>query len=100
MVGGSRLPGYATVAATVPAAEYVAQVIAGTRNDPVLSVHLKDGWSDLEVEAKAREKGLIARAISPLYRSAPARSGLLLGFTGFPASAMDAGVARLAAALA
>jgi len=45
MVGGSRLPGYAKVAATVSPETYVAEVIAGTRTDPVLSVHLKDGWS-------------------------------------------------------
>lgn len=45
MVGGSRLPGYAKVAATVPADVYVAEVVAGTRTDPVLTVHLKDGWS-------------------------------------------------------
>jgi len=45
MVGGSRLPGYAKVAATVSAEEYVREVVAGKRTDPVLSVHLKDGWS-------------------------------------------------------
>ena len=45
MVGGSRLPGYGSVAATVSAEAYVADVIAGTRTDPVLSVHLKDGWT-------------------------------------------------------
>lgn len=45
MVGGSRLPGYAKVAATVSPEEYVAEVVAGKRVDPVLSVHLKDGWS-------------------------------------------------------
>lgn len=45
MVGGSRLPGYASVARALSAEAYVAEVIAGTRNDPVLSVHLKDGWS-------------------------------------------------------
>jgi GNAT superfamily N-acetyltransferase len=45
MVGGSRLPGYARVAATVSPEAYVADVIAGTRTDPVLSVHIKDGWS-------------------------------------------------------
>jgi hypothetical protein len=45
MVGGSRLPGYAKVAATVSPEAYVAEVVAGTRTDPVLSVHLKDGWS-------------------------------------------------------
>jgi GntR family transcriptional regulator / MocR family aminotransferase len=42
---------------------------------------------------------VVARAISRLYHHAVPHSGLILGFTGFPASAMDAGVARLAAAL-
>ena len=45
MVGGSRLPGYAKVAAILSPEAYVAEVIAGTRTDPVLSVHLKDGWT-------------------------------------------------------
>jgi hypothetical protein len=44
MVGGSRLPGYAAVAATVKPAEYVREVVAGVRTDPVLSAHLRDGW--------------------------------------------------------
>jgi hypothetical protein len=44
MVGGSRLPGYSQVAATVSAEQYVAGVVAGVRIDPVLTVHLKDGW--------------------------------------------------------
>jgi len=64
-----------------------------------LIAYLKDGRSDLEVEAKALAKGLLARAISPLYHAAPPRHGLLLGFTGFPVRAMDSGVARLAAVL-
>lgn len=45
MVGASRLPGYGKVASSVTPDEYVAEVVAGTRVDPVLSVHLKDGWS-------------------------------------------------------
>ncbi len=45
MVAGSRLPGYAQVANTVSPEAYVAEVVAGTRTDPVLSAHLKDGWS-------------------------------------------------------
>ena len=43
MVGGSRLPGYGAVAGVVPAAEYVREVVDGSRTDPVLSAHLKDG---------------------------------------------------------
>jgi GNAT superfamily N-acetyltransferase len=45
MVGSSRLPGYGKMAATETADVYVAEVIAGNRTDPVLSVHLKDGWT-------------------------------------------------------
>ena len=45
MVGGSRMPGYCSVAASLSPEAYVAEVIAGTRTDPVLSVHLKDGWT-------------------------------------------------------
>jgi len=44
MVGGSRLPGYGAVAEAVAADEYVREVVSGTRVDPVLSAHLKDGW--------------------------------------------------------
>jgi GNAT superfamily N-acetyltransferase len=44
MVGGSRLPGYGAVAGVLPAEKYVREVIDGRRTDPVLSVHLKDGW--------------------------------------------------------
>jgi len=44
MVGGSRLPGYAAVAGVIPADRYIREVVAGTRTDPVLSAHLKDGW--------------------------------------------------------
>jgi len=45
MVGGSRLPGYGAVAASVGPGDYVAEVVAGRRRDPVLSTHLKDGWT-------------------------------------------------------
>jgi GNAT superfamily N-acetyltransferase len=45
MVGASRLPGYGAVAGAVPADDYVRAVMAGERTDPVLSAHIKDGWS-------------------------------------------------------
>jgi len=64
-----------------------------------LIAYLKDGLKDADVEAKAIARGMAARGISGLYHALPPRQGLLLGFTGFPARAMDAGVARLAAAL-
>jgi GNAT superfamily N-acetyltransferase len=45
MVGASRLPGYKAYRATMPLEDYVAAVLQGKLADPVLSVHLKDGWS-------------------------------------------------------
>jgi GNAT superfamily N-acetyltransferase len=45
MVGASRLPGYGKYCATMSIEEYVAGVMSGRLNDPVLSLHLKDGWS-------------------------------------------------------
>jgi len=65
-----------------------------------LMAFLKDGRNDVAVQDAAARRGLYARAISPLYRQAPARPGLLLGFSGFPARGMAGGVARLAEALA
>ncbi len=65
-----------------------------------LIAYLKDGRSDLEVEARAEAAGVSVRAISRLYRQVAPRSGLMLGFTGFPARAMAGGVARLEKALA
>lgn len=64
-----------------------------------LIAYLKDERSDVEAEAQALSRGLVARAISPLFHDVPPRAGLMLGFTGFPAKSMDAGVARLAAVL-
>ena len=64
-----------------------------------LIAYLKDGRSDVEAEAMAAARGVTTRAISPLFHEMAPRPGLLLGFTGFPARAMDAGVAKLAEAL-
>lgn len=44
MVGGSRLPGYGQVAGVLSADQYVREIVDGSRIDPVLSAHLKDGW--------------------------------------------------------
>lgn len=64
-----------------------------------LIAYLNAERSDLDAEARAAAKGVLARAISPLYHQTPPRQGLLLGFTGFPPAAMAGGVARLAEAL-
>lgn len=64
-----------------------------------LIAYFRDGRCDVEAEALAAARGVVARAITPLHQVLTPRPGLLLGFTGFPAKAMDSGVARLASAL-
>ena len=64
-----------------------------------LIAYLADGRSDSAAEAAAAEAGVIARAISPLYRKAPPRQGLLLGFSGFAPGQMARPAARLGEAL-
>jgi hypothetical protein len=45
MVGASRLPGYGKHASSMNIEQYVASVLNGKLFDPVLSIHIKDGWS-------------------------------------------------------
>jgi hypothetical protein len=45
MVGASRLPGYGKHASSLNIESYVAAVLSGQLFDPVLSIHLKDGWA-------------------------------------------------------
>ena len=65
-----------------------------------LIAYLKAGIGDLDAEAAAARAGVIARAISPLYRRAPPRQGLILGFSGYAPTAMAPAAARLGRALA
>jgi GntR family transcriptional regulator / MocR family aminotransferase len=61
-----------------------------------LVAYLRDGLSDIHVEQVAGEHGVIVQAISPLYKAAPRRSGLMLGFSGYSSHAMIPAVERLA----
>jgi hypothetical protein len=45
MVGASRVPGYSKRCDTTSIEQYVEDVLAGKLFDPVLSIHLKDGWT-------------------------------------------------------
>ena len=45
MVGASRLPGYARHRADMDIEQYIDSVVNGKLFDPVLSIHLKDGWT-------------------------------------------------------
>lgn len=45
MVGASRLPGYGKHCSNMRVEQYVEAVLDGKLFDPVLSIHLKDGWT-------------------------------------------------------
>jgi GntR family transcriptional regulator/MocR family aminotransferase len=60
-----------------------------------LVAHLKNGGSDIEIEAAARRAGIVVRAVSRFYQTAPARQGLMLGFSGFPRSIIVPAAAHL-----
>lgn len=47
---GSRIPGFHKFATSLTPENYVAEVLSGKIDDPVLSVHLKEGWSVIRVE--------------------------------------------------
>jgi len=61
-----------------------------------LVAYLRDGTSDIEIEAAARRAGIVVRAISRFYRSGCPRPGLMLGFSGFPRQLIVPAAARLA----
>src|SRR5499427_750529 len=65
-----------------------------------LVAYLRDGSSDIEIEAKAQRAGIVVRAISRFYRAARPRPGLMLGFSGFPRQLIVPSAARLAALVA
>lgn len=65
-----------------------------------LAAYLNDGISDIEVERAAMRAGIIARATSRFYRSAPPRPGLMLGFSGFPPQQIVPAAKRLATIVA
>ena len=44
MVGASRLPGYGRHAENLEVDRYLEGVLSGQLFDPVLSIHMKDGW--------------------------------------------------------
>lgn len=61
-----------------------------------LAVSLEEGVSDIDIERRARENGVVVQAMSRLYRKALPRSALMLGFTGYPPQLIVPAVARLA----
>ncbi|WPB86939.1 MocR-like pyridoxine biosynthesis transcription factor PdxR [Sediminicoccus rosea] len=64
-----------------------------------LIARLRPGLADTEVAAAAAARGIIARAVSPMYLSAPPQQGLMLGFTGHEPGALRWAAKSLAACL-
>src|SRR5215831_5361007 len=65
-----------------------------------LVAYLSDGSSDIAIEERASEAGIIVRAISRFYRAARPRPGLMLGFSGFPRQLIVPAAVRLATLVA
>ena len=65
-----------------------------------LVAYLRGRVSDVDVTEAARRRHVLVRPISRWYKKAPARRGLMLGFTGFPAEAIVPAAARLAEVIA
>jgi GntR family transcriptional regulator / MocR family aminotransferase len=63
-----------------------------------LVAYTRRGLSDVTIERAAREHGVVVRAMSRLYVEAPARSALVLGFSGYPRQVIAPAVVRLAQA--
>ncbi|MDQ2804697.1 MAG: PLP-dependent aminotransferase family protein [Pseudomonadota bacterium] len=65
-----------------------------------LVAYVKDGASDIGIEDAAIRNGIVLRAVSRLYHSAPPQSALMLGFSGFPRQVIVPAAARLSAIVA
>jgi GntR family transcriptional regulator / MocR family aminotransferase len=73
-----------------------------TVDPPDQGMHLvaftRRGLSDVGIERAARKHGVVVRAMSRLYVEAPARSALMLGFSGYPRQIIAPAIVRLAQA--
>jgi GntR family transcriptional regulator/MocR family aminotransferase len=60
-----------------------------------LVADLRGGLDDRAIEAAALRSGIVVRAMSRLYLTAPRRSALMLGFSGFPRTLIVPAAAQL-----
>ena len=65
-----------------------------------LVAYLANGTADRAIESEARGAGIVVHAVSRFYRSRSRRSGLMLGFSGFPQALIVPAAARLGALIA
>jgi GntR family transcriptional regulator/MocR family aminotransferase len=60
-----------------------------------LVIWLRAGIDDIHVAGRAEAAGVVVRAVSPMYGGRSRRSGLMLGFGGFPTEQLVMAVGRL-----
>lgn len=60
-----------------------------------LVVHFRDPVSDIAIAEAAGARGIMVRAVSPLYIQAPPRQGLVLGYSGFDTHQLRTAAATL-----
>jgi GntR family transcriptional regulator/MocR family aminotransferase len=63
-----------------------------------LVAYTRTGISDVAIERRAKEHGVVVRAMSRLYLEAKPKSALMLGFSGYPQQIIAPAIARLARA--
>jgi GntR family transcriptional regulator/MocR family aminotransferase len=61
-----------------------------------LVLHFRASVSDVAIAEAARAQGIVVKAVSPHYLSAPPRQGLVLGYSGFDDRRLKAAAAKLA----
>ncbi|WP_160122871.1 MocR-like pyridoxine biosynthesis transcription factor PdxR [Rhodovarius lipocyclicus] len=64
-----------------------------------LTMHFRQPICDVRVVEAARRHGVVVKAVSPHYLGTPARSGLVLGYSGFDAHRLRSAAALLAQAV-
>jgi GntR family transcriptional regulator/MocR family aminotransferase len=61
-----------------------------------LAALLPDGMDDIALSRRAAQVGVSIRPLSQCYRGAACRSGVILGYGGVDARAVDEAIRRLA----
>lgn len=69
--------------------------VVGAEAGMQLTCLLPEGADDIALSRRAREVGVSIRPLSPCYRGATRRAGVILGYGGVDAAAIEDGVRRL-----
>lgn len=80
MVLGGRIPGYAEKAQAMSPEEYAAKVVAGELSDPVLGLHLAEGFAYRKLmphylkDPLSQDNGTFMEWLNPDYHARPSRA--------------------------